>query len=79
VRGDEGGHVGEHLGGGAREASISGLADGAAPAALVEAVDGDSARRERVEKGCVAVDVVAEAVEEDELGFGRAIGLDWRR
>jgi hypothetical protein len=38
-------------------------------------VDGDAAVREEGEEVCVAAQVVAEAVDEDELGFGGAIGL----
>lgn len=75
--GDEFGYVGEHLRGGAGEASLGGLADGFAPAALVEAVDGDAGCCERGEETVVAPEVVAEAVDEDELGDGRGglIGL----
>lgn len=40
--GDEFGYVGDDLGRGAGEAALSGLADGFAPSALVEAVDGDA-------------------------------------
>lgn len=77
VRLDEGGDVGEHARRRAREAAVGGDGDAAAPAALVEAVDGDAARGEEAEEGVVPVDVVTVAVDEDELGFGGAvIGLD---
>jgi hypothetical protein len=56
---------------------VGGLRDRAAPAALVDAVDGDAARGERREEGVVAPEVVAEAVDEDQLGFGGAVGLGW--
>lgn len=77
VRLDEGGDVGEHARRRAREAAVGGGGDAAAPAALVEAVDGDAARGEEAEEGVVAVDVIAVAVDEDEFGLGGAvIGLD---
>jgi hypothetical protein len=38
-------------------------------------VHGDAAVREEGEEVCVAAQVVAEAVDEDELGFGGAVGL----
>jgi hypothetical protein len=75
MRGDEGGHVGQHLLGGASPAALGGLVNGAAPAALVEAVDGDAAFCEAREEVGVAVDVVAKAVDEEQFGFDRAIRL----
>lgn len=67
---DESHHVGQYLRRGAGEALLGGFAHGAAPAALVEAVDGDAGAGERREEVVVPVDVVAEAVDEDELGDG---------
>lgn len=77
---DEGGDVGEHERGGPREAAVDGLADRAAPAALVEGVGGDAGCREGREEVVVAADVVAEAVDEDELGDGGGglVGLEGR-
>jgi hypothetical protein len=58
--------VGENLGRWAREALVVGIADGFAPAALVEGVNLKVvAGREGLEECVVAVDVVAEAVDED--------------
>lgn len=75
--GEELGNVGQHLGRGAREAALGGLADGLAPAALVEAVDGDAGEGEGREEAVVSAQVVAEAVDEDEFGDGRGgvVGL----
>jgi hypothetical protein len=46
---------------------------------LVEAVDGDGARGQVGEEVVVAVDVIVEAVDEDEFGLWRTFRLDGRR
>jgi len=69
VRRDEGGHVGEDALGRARVAAVARVRDRAAPATLVDAVHGDATRGEGGKEAVVAVDVVAEAVDEEEFGF----------
>lgn len=78
VRLDEGDDVGKYSGCWSRQAPVRWLLDAASPAALVKTVNGDAARRERREEAVVAVDVVAESVNENELRFGGPFGLLWR-
>lgn len=79
LRGDESGDVREHEGSRTGEATVGGLGHGAAPAALVEAMDLNALGGEVREKVVVAVYVVTEAVEEDELGFYETSGLQYVR
>lgn len=72
---DESRHVGQHARRGARLALVAGLLHAAPPPALVEAVDGDAALRQVREESVVPVHVVAEAVDQDHLGFRRAVRL----
>lgn len=71
----EGGHVGEDLRRGAGQATVARGLGGAAPAALVERVDGNAARAQGRKEGAVGIAVVAVAVEEDEVGGYGAFGL----
>lgn len=71
--GDERGDVGQDLGGRAGQSTVCGLADGPAPSALVEAIDGDAGGSEGGEKAVVAANVVAEAVKEDKFGDGGGV------
>ena len=75
MRLDEGGNVGEDQARGAGETAVPGFPHRAAPAALIKAVDLDSGRSQVREEVIVAVYVVGEAVDEDELGLGGAGGL----
>ncbi len=75
---DEGGHVGEHTRRRSRLALVAVLLHAPAPAPLIQPVDGDPALGEVGEEPVVPVDVVAEAVEHDHLGFDGTIGLDFR-
>lgn len=75
LRGNEGGDVREHKCCRARETAVGRLGDRAAPAALVEAVDLDALGSEIGEEVVVAVHVVAEAMEKNELGFHWTDGL----
>ena len=75
MRGEEGGDVSDDTRGRAGEAAVGGRGDGAPPAALVEAVDGDGVRGEVAEEGVVAVDVVGIAVNEDYFGLDRGVGV----
>lgn len=66
---DKGGDVGNDLRRRTREALLGGLRHAAAPAALVPGEDLDAVLGELGEEVVIAVDVLAEAVDEDDLGY----------
>jgi hypothetical protein len=73
---DEGDNVGYYEGRGACETALGRVVYRAAPAALVERMDGDGARGEVAEENVIAVYMVVEAVEEDQLCFWGTFGLE---
>lgn len=72
---DEGHNVRDDLGRRAREAMKSGLHGAATPAPLVKAVCCDAEIGEIWEESVVAIDVIIETMDKDELGLGLAVGL----
>lgn len=75
---DEGNYVGEDHGRRARLAAVGRGLDGPAPAALVKAVHGNAAIGYGVAKVIIQVDVVREAMDQDQLRLGSSIGLENR-
>lgn len=73
---DKGGDVGHDPRRRPREALLGGLRHAAAPAALVPCKDLDAVLGELGEEVIVAVDVLAEAVDEDDLGYHGVRRLD---
>ncbi|RCI13930.1 hypothetical protein L249_8161 [Ophiocordyceps polyrhachis-furcata BCC 54312] len=72
----EGGDIGHYLGRRARQPLLPRLGDAPSPSPLIPRRDLDAVPGQQGEEVVVAVDVLAEAVDEDELGLdGDALGL----